>query len=428
MQTYAQIFQDDFCGYNENIFNNKKEVWYGNNEFLDYYIANYQLDSNKIYYRIPVTFWLYQDNAGEIGASEINVKREINSLNYYYYKNKTGISFYLSDMKIKQKTKRQVLGYYIEAPIITTVNKENGSINIHLVKNLQKNKVFGKNTYYRGTYNSLNKSIIAVRYNSEAGLSHEVGHYFGLRHPHENWDKGKLNQESVSRFRTKGNKLNCEVNGDKLCDTPAEPELSKDFDKQCNYTGELTDNWGDKYKPATNNIMSYQRFKSCREVFTKQQKAVMLYELEKNKNSKSWIVSSENLKYNFDFYEPDDVKIMYNEFFLDSLQYHTFHKIYKGVKQEDASDNVDWLRFKCIFNEPEIVVLNIRKGEVDFPKIKLTFTDLKKNILFEEVIQSDYSTEIELTKGYYFIKIKKINETVNLSDYIIELKSKINVK
>ncbi len=422
LQTYSQVFQDDFCGHNENIFNNKKEIWHGDNQFLDYYLENYELDSNKIYYRVPITFWLYQDDEGKIGASEINVKREMNNLNYYYYKNKTGISFYLADIKIKQKTNRQVLGYYIEAPYITTVNKDNGSVNIHLVKNLQKNKISGKKTYYNGTYNGFNKSIIAVRYNSDAGLSHEIGHYFGLNHPHKNWDKGKYMQESVSRLKIKGGKRNCEVNGDKLCDTPAEPALTKYMDKDCNYIGDLTDNWGEKYRPATDNIMSYQRHKTCREAFTKQQKAVMLYKLERNINSKSWATSPGNLKYTFDIYEPDDTKIMSNEIFLDSLQYHTFHKIYKGKQKKDASDKIEWLRFKCVFEKPTKISLYFYKGELDFPKIKLILTDMEDNILINKIIETEYSSEIELTKGYYFMKIEKINEIDKLSDYKIELK------
>ncbi len=424
----AQIFQDDFCAHNDKFFR-KKEKWHGNNQFLYDYIANYPLQNSKIHYRVPLTFWLYQDNEAKHGASEIDVKKQINLLNYYYLTNNTGISFYLKEIKIVKKTKRQTFGYFFEAPFVTSLNKKNGSINIHLVQSLQKRKISGNKILYKGTFNGVNKSITVVRYNAKAGLTHEIGHYFGLKHPHKNWNKGKQKQESVSRTRKKGNKLNCELNGDKLCDTPAEPSLSKYIDQDCNYIGDLKDNWGDTYTPVTNNIMSYQRYKSCRQIFTTQQKAVMLYNLEKNTNYNAWHISADNIKYSFDQFEPDDTKKLASKFFIDSLQYHTFHKIYNGKNRKDVSNNIDWMQIKCTQDDHQKITINIYKGEFDFPKMKLSVLDSKNKIIEEHILDNETSVKLELIKGYYYIKIENISQSTELSDYKIKItKSELEIK
>lgn len=423
--SYSQVYQNDFCGHKDHFFNIKKEKWHGNNIFLEEYMDNFQLDSQQVYYRIPITFWLYQNNEGKKGAIDLDVKKQLNLLNYYYAKNQTGISFYLSEIKIINKTKRQNFGYMVEAPFVTTFNKENGSINVHVVNILQKNKAGGKKNLYKGTYNGFNKSITVVKYNTKAGLTHEIGHYLGLLHPHQNWNKGKNKQESVSRIRKKGKKRNCEVNGDKLCDTPAEPVLSDHFDQHCNYLGDLTDNWGDKYQPATNNIMSYQRYKSCREVFTPQQKAVMLYTLEKNKHNKGWKVSPENDKFSFDTYEPDNTKRMANSLKIDSLQHHTFHWIYKGKNKSDL-DNTDWLRFKSETenNNGQNYIIYFMEGEKDFPKMKFTITDRNNKKILEQNLEKPDEININFRQDYYFFKIEKLEESQNIEDYKILISKK----
>jgi hypothetical protein len=79
-------------------------------------------------------------------------------------------------------------------------------------------------------------------------LAHEMGHFMGLYHTHE--DAHGDGQEYV-------NGSNCQSAGDFLCDTPADPNLLEYTDEFCQYTGTLTDPLGDAYQPQVENIMSY---------------------------------------------------------------------------------------------------------------------------------------------------------------------------
>lgn len=111
----------------------------------------------------------------------------------------------------------------------------------------------------------LNKNIdriaIAKQYAfSPSVISHELGHYFGLLHTHETiYGKELVNQS------------NCETTGDKVCDTPADPNLATLSNvKNCEYTGNVIDANGDKYTPDYQNIMSYAPYR-CRNNFTQGQ-------------------------------------------------------------------------------------------------------------------------------------------------------------
>lgn len=87
---------------------------------------------------------------------------------------------------------------------------------------------------------------------------HELGHYLNLFHTHESSEGVEL----VARS-------NCEVAGDFLCDTPADPELSEDNTSGCSYSSETKDAEGRLYLPDTSQIMSYAP-KTCRTTLSPQ--------------------------------------------------------------------------------------------------------------------------------------------------------------
>jgi hypothetical protein len=95
-------------------------------------------------------------------------------------------------------------------------------------------------------------------------MSHEMGHCLGLYHCHETVFGSELVDGS-----------NCSTAGDKICDTPAEPNLSGLVDASCTYQGAgLVDANLDPYTPNTHNIMSYT-VHSCRDHFTSGQQTRM---------------------------------------------------------------------------------------------------------------------------------------------------------
>ncbi|MEQ9147323.1 MAG: M43 family zinc metalloprotease, partial [Cytophagales bacterium] len=91
-------------------------------------------------------------------------------------------------------------------------------------------------------------------------LAHELGHYFGLYHPHEVAFGAELVDGS-----------NCTSAGDKLCSTPADPNLSGNVNtSNCTYTGDSRDANGDIYLPMVENLMSYSP-DECANAFTLEQ-------------------------------------------------------------------------------------------------------------------------------------------------------------
>ncbi|MDH5368180.1 MAG: zinc-dependent metalloprotease [Cyclobacteriaceae bacterium] len=141
-------------------------------------------------------------------------------------------------------------------------------------------------------------------------LAHELGHVLGLQHTHDaarlstSEDNGSIfngcYQESVSRVKRNywyngcaatDNQLKCEINGDQLCDTPADPNMNKlNYDPEptsptgCTYTlpssGDYrTDNWGALWQPHARNIMAYNNQK-CRNFFSPGQITIMHYTLD----------------------------------------------------------------------------------------------------------------------------------------------------
>ena len=104
-------------------------------------------------------------------------------------------------------------------------------------------------------------------------LAHEIGHYFDLYHTHHT----SFGDECVDGS-------NCTTAGDRLCDTPADPNVSGDVNGDCEYTGGEVDVCNfEPYNPDPTNIMSYSR-KACRDYFSPQQRAKVLFTVENNRS------------------------------------------------------------------------------------------------------------------------------------------------
>ena len=82
-------------------------------------------------------------------------------------------------------------------------------------------------------------------------LSHEMGHYFGLKHTFDTESGAEL-----------ANGSNCKTAGDEICDTPADPFVEGDdpakyVDATCKFISMKKDANGQYYDPLVGNIMSY---------------------------------------------------------------------------------------------------------------------------------------------------------------------------
>ncbi len=428
----AQIFQDEECAHYEfSIFNNfpeKKRIKV--NEYLNF--CNYNPNIQNIKYRIPIKFYIYRRSNGKDGLSEKEIKEHIRYLNYYYSTNNTGLSFYLRpDIEYIDNDKLHKLNYISQAPFQTIKRKTKGCINVYITEKFKRNRLFHVPKNFSGTYNSATGGVIIANGVSTSTLAHEIGHYFGLKHPHRNW-KSKVKGEPVSRTRLipGTNTKMCERKGDGLCDTPAEPKLTKYTNEKCVYTGwNVKDKYGTVYVPATNNIMSYTRNRECRDNFTPEQVALMLFTASNKKNAKNWSVNNKDAKnYEFDYFEPDNSKETASEIFLRTKQTHTFHKIYTGKKRLKYEDNTDFLYFKLKTTKAQDYIIYFSESNYILPEMDITVYKNDKIILKKSINNKNKKIALKkIEKGKYFIKIHKKNNYKMITGYKIKVeKTKLN--
>ncbi len=120
--------------------------------------------------------------------------------------------------------------------------------------------------------------------------AHEIGHYFDLFHTH-----GKTNTGTTDELVQR---INCDILGDNLCDTEADPNLSGRV-SGCTYTGNVTDANGDQFKPNVRNIMSYAP-RNCRNLFTNGQLGRMRDALDFARSNLNVIFPNFNARFSSD--------------------------------------------------------------------------------------------------------------------------------
>jgi hypothetical protein len=81
-----------------------------------------------------------------------------------------------------------------------------------------------------------------------------MGHFFGLHHTFGRDKKVEINKELVDGS-------NCLTEGDRICDTPADPfDVDSNIqyvNDDCIFTSDKKDDNGDFYSPLVSNVMSY---------------------------------------------------------------------------------------------------------------------------------------------------------------------------
>ncbi len=202
----------------------------------------------------------------------------------------------------------------------------------------------------------------------------------------------------------------CEKKGDKLCDTPAEPNLTNYTDSKCNYTGwNVKDRYGEIYKPDTHNIMSYTNNRECRNKFTPEQIALMHYTLSENKYEKIWRTDlPENRKYLPDAFEPDNCKKNASEISLNTPQIHSFNK-FCASKKKNIADTVDWMYFNIKTIEPQSLKLSLTGINCNFSEIHISVYGNYDRLILEKNMKKPQDIILkDLLQGTYFIKIKNM--------------------
>lgn len=271
---------------------------------------------------IPLNIYIYRDGGNNPGSSitEAEARDYVCRVNELYRDSGTGIQFYANRVESSannfyNQEQSTLLHMYDMWSAKRYIPDNSKGINVHFIRynnSPQSSEGIASLPHYpvapytqyslavRTHSNTAGVQFGPVRISST--LAHELGHTLGLLHTHHpgryasllfNADNANVTngcyQESVSRSKKNywyngcfgtDDKLKCEINGDFLCDTDADPNQSGLVNNNgCVYEHPASgnyrvDNWNDMWAPPTNNVMSYTT-DDCRNQFSRSQIGIM---------------------------------------------------------------------------------------------------------------------------------------------------------
>ena len=215
--------------------------------------------------KVPVVAHIVRRSNGTGGLSEADLRASIDRANVHFIQ----ASMQLELCAVRYIDSDRFFGTYFDddssdarlhtAPVLDVKNRNvAGKLNVYCVPNASTSWAWRPNR-------DANMQHILFRNDhvrNESTFSHEVGHWFGLMHTH-----GGSTSELV-------NGSNCGTEGDLVCDTPADPNISGQVNSSCAYTGTATDRNGNRFAPDPANLLSYAP-KICRTRFTPDQVDIM---------------------------------------------------------------------------------------------------------------------------------------------------------
>lgn len=283
-------------------------------------------------YLIPVKIIVWQGGGFNTNVSEAFAVQLLEEANNRYASAGSGIQFYL----VRSPHFRTNAGYADgiqsdqEAVGMFATEYNDNHISIHIVGAtdefvgsalLPSTPYLNKSLWIRTTGDAIDFTNPIPRLEQVGGtLAHELGHTLGLQHTHAPGrflsdiqfnSNGAVTddcyQEAVSRVKqnywyngcvSTNNELKCEINGDQLCDTEADPNMNwmdnlddPDEDNGCvatiseaGGTNMMVDNWGATWAPNALNIMAYNN-RRCRNFFSQGQIGVMEHYLDGDFNN-----------------------------------------------------------------------------------------------------------------------------------------------
>lgn len=209
---------------------------------------------------VPMSFHVVRMNDGTGGIPHSQLCQGLADLNTAYAP--IGIHFYLQGPLFYIDNNSYYFDVDTDAEIdaMIQIDAVPNTINVYFTPNLanEDGGLCGRgsftNSFPQGVAMSYDCTGLATNHST---FPHEVGHFLDLLHTHSTF----FGEECVDGS-------NCAVAGDRLCDTPADPNLDGVVDAACAYTGAATDSCNnDPYTPDTTNFMSYST-KPCRDFFS----------------------------------------------------------------------------------------------------------------------------------------------------------------
>jgi len=177
---------------------------------------------------IPITFHMVADFDGEGRLKKRSAMNSLCRMNEDYAPH--GIAFYLKDGGFNDIDNTGLFENPGSNGNLVVANKDGAAVDIFITQNADTGSDLGTTL---GFYSPGGDYIIIRRQeiiDSSGTLSHEVGHYFSLRHPHSGWPEPyDVDQygDQVPFTTVPGTGAlielmdgsNCETAGDRLCDT-----------------------------------------------------------------------------------------------------------------------------------------------------------------------------------------------------------------
>ena len=228
------------------------------------------LRGDKIY--IPVKFHMVADDNGKGRVSFNTILNQLNVLNTDYAA--YNFVFYLKD-NYNFSSFNSTLAYDNprDNENILKVKKDAGALNVFVVNNIGGSGVGAG--IVLGYYSPSNDFIVMMAseaVKSSNTLSHEVGHFFNLRHTFYGWEASPYEENehgnpcvyslvpNTNIQVEKVDKSNCSVAADQLCDTP--PDFNFGLTAGgCFFEERILDKNLDTIRPMKENQMSY--FSDC---------------------------------------------------------------------------------------------------------------------------------------------------------------------
>ena len=206
---------------------------------------------------IPIRIHRVTRDDGTGGISMGDVNEGVANLNYYY--SEANIEYYIAAVNIITSSDLYDFNSAEQADMIST-HSINDAVNVYFVNEITTNNGGACGYAYYPSNNTITLTILMNNQCMSAPngtFVHELGHFFDLAHTHDKTTNGNTDPlaENVPRA---GVNANCDINGDMLCDTQADPNGSNDSD--CNFVNDgnsTTDINGVTYAPDIDNIMSY---------------------------------------------------------------------------------------------------------------------------------------------------------------------------
>lgn len=260
-----------------------------------------RVDANKkslsIYQRsaqkyIPITFHLVANSVGSGRVKEEEVLYLVENLNIAYSDQEA--LFYIDRFNYFDNDAVYETPASGAARTQMRLREDNNSLNIYITNQAESGS--GSPGVTLAYYDPQDDWVVTRKdqvNGARQTLSHEIGHFFSLPHPFSGWDCKPYTEEDYGNPVTRDftlpceagggsslielqNGSNCNIAGDRICDTPPDYNLASQFQNDCDTNTIVMDKNGQLITPLVNNFMSYYINFLCSDyAFTTTQKTLI---------------------------------------------------------------------------------------------------------------------------------------------------------